>query len=124
MNVAQRRVAREWTTIQAMIRLYCRDLHGGRKALCEECEALRAYAERRLARCPFAEEKPTCVMCPVHCYEAAMRERVRQVMRHAGPRMLLRHPVLALLHLRDEKLPLSEKAARIAERLRRPAGEG
>ncbi len=30
-----------------------------------------------------------------------MRERVRAVMRYAGPRMLLCHPILALLHLRD-----------------------
>ena len=57
--------------------------------------------------------------CPVHCYEAAMRERVRQVMRYAGPRMLLRHPILALLHLRDERRPLSERAQKVAERLQR-----
>jgi hypothetical protein len=116
---AERRVAREWKTIQAMVRIYCRSLHGGRKALCAPCEELRAYAERRLEKCPFAEEKPTCVKCPVHCYEAEMRERVRQVMRYAGPRMLLRHPILALLHLRDERLPLSEKARKVAERLRK-----
>ena len=119
MNVAERRVAREWKTVQAMIRIRCRELHEGEKALCDGCEELRRYAERRLEKCPFAEEKPACVMCPVHCYEATMRERVRQVMRYAGPRMVLRHPVLALRHLRDEKRPLSEKARRVAERLRR-----
>ena len=124
MTAAERRVAREWKTVQAMVRIACRDLHGTRDGLCSGCEELRLYAERRLAKCPFAEEKPTCVKCPVHCYEAAMRERVRQVMRYAGPRMLLRHPVLALLHLRDERLSLSEKAERVAERLRRAAGEG
>ena len=48
-----------------------------------------------------------------------MRERVRQVMRYAGPRMLLRHPILALLHLRDERRPLSERAQKVAERLQR-----
>ena len=53
--------------------------------------------------------------------EAAMRERVRVVMRYAGPRMLLRHPVLTLLHLRDERLPLSEKAQKEAERIRKQA---
>lgn len=124
MTSAERRIAREWKTVQAMIRVYCRDLHGSRKVLCAECEELRSYAERRLEKCPFAEEKPTCVKCPVHCYEAAMRERVRQVMRYAGPRMLLRHPLLAIFHLRDERLPLSEKAERVAERLRAKAGEG
>ena len=124
MTPARRRIEREWKTIQSMIRLYCRSLHGGRKALCTECEGLRLYAEKRLEKCPFAEEKPTCVRCPVHCYEAAMRERVRQVMRWAGPRMLLRHPVLALLHLRDERLPLSEKAEKVAERIRRQGRTG
>ena len=110
MTPSERRIAREWRTVQAMIRIACRDLHGPREGLCADCEGLRLYAERRLERCPFAHEKPTCVKCPVHCYEAEMRERVRQVMRHAGPRMLLRHPVLALRHLWDERLPLSEKA--------------
>lgn len=119
MTSAERRIAREWKTLQLMIWLSCRDLHGRRKALCAPCEELRAYAERRLGKCPFAEEKPTCVMCPVHCYEAEMRERVRQVMRYAGPRMLLRHPVLAIRHLLDERRPLSAKAARVAERLSR-----
>ncbi len=121
MTSAERRVAREWKTIQAMIRLYCRNQHGKGSALCDTCEELRLYAERRLEKCPFAEEKPTCVMCPVHCYEASMRERVRQVMRYAGPRMLLRHPILALRHLRDEKLPLSPKALKVAERLKKQA---
>jgi hypothetical protein len=30
-----------------------------------------------------------------------MRERIRRVMRLAGPRMLLRHPVLAIRHTMD-----------------------
>jgi hypothetical protein len=30
-----------------------------------------------------------------------MRERVRGVMRYAGPRMIRRHPVLAVLHVLD-----------------------
>jgi hypothetical protein len=30
-----------------------------------------------------------------------MRERVREVMRYAGPRMLLHHPWLAICHLVD-----------------------
>lgn len=122
MTAAERRVAREWKTIQAMIRIYCRRLHGGSGALCAACEELRRYAERRLEKCPFAEEKPTCVKCPVHCYESGMRDRVRQVMRTSGPRMLLRHPLLALLHLRDERLGLSPKAQRVAERLKKTGG--
>jgi len=48
---------------------------------------------------PFlAPHKPTCARCPVHCYRPAMRTEVQQVMRYAGPRMLWRHPWLALRH--------------------------
>ena len=94
------RLRREQRTFEAMLALYCRDLHGGRRgALCPECDELGAYARERLARCPFGPAKPTCKLCPVHCYRPAMRERVRAMMRHAGPRMLLHRTVLALFQL-------------------------
>ena len=35
----------------------------------------------------------------VHCYQPEMREKIRQVMRFAGSRMLLYHPALALWHV-------------------------
>jgi hypothetical protein len=53
--------------------------------------------------CPLIEDKPTCASCPVHCYKPVMRERIRAVMRYAGPRMLRRHPVLAILHLLERR---------------------
>jgi hypothetical protein len=34
-----------------------------------------------------------------------MRETVRAVMRYAGPRMIWRHPVLALAHVRHGRRP-------------------
>jgi len=94
------RLARELKTIRSMLRTYCRDHHGG-VTLCTECETLLAYAEKRLAGCPYGEDKPTCTNCQIHCYGPAQREQVRQVMRYAGARMLLRHPYLALTHLAD-----------------------
>lgn len=30
-----------------------------------------------------------------------MREQIKAVMRYAGPRMLLHHPILALFHMLD-----------------------
>ncbi len=62
---------------------------------------LMDYATRRLDRCIFGDEKPTCTNCKVHCYTAAMREQVRVVMRYAGPRMMWRHPLLAFAHVAD-----------------------
>lgn len=94
-------MTREKRTVEAMIRLYCQGEHGGSKDLCPECRALLDYSLARLEHCPFQERKTTCAKCPVHCYRPEMRERVRTVMRYAGPRMLYRHPVLALLHLLD-----------------------
>ncbi len=95
------RLARELATVEAMMKIYCHDLHGEDGGLCEGCGALMAYATRRLDRCVFGDEKPTCANCKVHCYSAAMREQVRVVMRYAGPRMLRRHPLLAIAHLID-----------------------
>jgi superfamily II helicase len=94
-------MAREQRTVEAMIDLYCREQHATEAALCTECAALRDYARQRLARCPFQENKTTCARCPVHCYKRQMRDQIREVMRYSGPRMLTRHPILALMHLVD-----------------------
>jgi len=84
-----------------MVAVYCGDRHDAHEGLCADCIELMAYATRRLDRCIFGDEKPTCANCKVHCYNATMRERVRIVMRYAGPRMLWRHPLLAIRHLVD-----------------------
>jgi hypothetical protein len=96
------RRARELRTLEAMIRCYCRDHHpGAGESLCSACQDLLAYAARRLARCCYEESKPTCNRCPIHCYAPVQRSQVREVMRHAGPRILWQHPVLALWHWLD-----------------------
>ncbi len=85
-----------------MTRMYCRRHHGNRD-LCADCRRLLDYALERLARCPFGEAKPSCRRCPVHCYAPEPRAAIRAIMRWAGPRMLFRHPRLALRHLLDER---------------------
>jgi Nitrous oxide-stimulated promoter len=88
------------STVSAMVRIYCRAHHADASGgLCPACAELTRYAEMRLATCPFGEEKTTCRECPVHCYRAGEREAMRVVMRYAGPRMLWRHPLLAIRHL-------------------------
>ncbi|MCC6853203.1 MAG: nitrous oxide-stimulated promoter family protein [Comamonadaceae bacterium] len=115
------RLVREWRTMAAMLHIWCDAQHGaaarGGRPLCEACEELLAYARQRLAHCPFGPAKPTCARCPVHCYGRRQRQAVREVMRCAGPRMLARHPWLAIAHLLDGRraLPPSPRARRAAQ---------
>jgi hypothetical protein len=109
------RMVREKKTVAAMVHLYCRRLHGTRRDLCSECEGLLSYARARLDRCPFQEDKPTCSKCPIHCYKPEPREKIRAVMLYAGPRMLLSHPVLALLHLIDGRREAPGRARRLPQ---------
>lgn len=112
MNKERPRFEREKETLQAMIRIYCRDLHQTGNTLCEGCQELQDYALTRLDKCTFGADKPKCADCPIHCYKPAMRERIRMVMRHAGPKMLVKHPMLALGHVVDGILHQPPKTAR------------
>ncbi|MBK1720222.1 nitrous oxide-stimulated promoter family protein [Thiocystis violacea] len=107
-----RRITREKKTIAAMMAIYCSDHHGARSGLCDGCASLLDHAERRLDTCPFQEEKPVCKACEVHCYAPTRRERVREVMRYAGPRMLWPHPILSLGHILDKWRPVPKLKTR------------
>ena len=128
VDVLKRKREREQEIVSQMIALYCKGNHsahrsvslrerggemrqmregaalrergsGERWDLCPECTELEAYAHARSERCPFMEEKTFCSNCTVHCYRPEMRERIRTVMRYAGPRMLFHHPVMAIRHM-------------------------
>ena len=121
------RLQRESLTIKLMIGIYCQGNHknplltplitpagarsvkGGmgvsspdEESLCPTCGDLLRYSLKRIEKCPFRADKPTCGRCPVHCYKSEKRAQVRQVMRYAGPRMLLYHPLLTVFHYLDE----------------------
>ena len=95
------RIEEEKAVVEQMIRLYCQK-YEGHDELCPSCKELLDYALRRLDRCRFGEQKPTCKKCPVHCYRPEMKERIRMVMRWSGPRMIIYHPIAALRHLYRE----------------------
>ena len=84
------------------------------------------YAHRRLEKCPYGSDKPTCANCPIHCYKPAQRQMAKNVMRFAGPRMTLRHPVRSLTHLFDRlrKAPHPMKMRSELRRRRKAAGQG
>ena len=88
----------EEKTIYAMHKLYCKDNHGD-DDLCDSCHEIYNYSIKRIEACHFQPDKPACSHCPVHCYKADMREKVRDIMRYAGPRMIYRHPFFAVMHI-------------------------
>lgn len=112
-RLATSRLSRELKTIGVMLRIYCRDHHPGATRsdarLCDECAALFDYARKRLASCPYGPDKPTCANCQIHCYGPTQRETTRVMMRYAGPRMMWRHPWLAIAHVLDGKRPAPPK---------------
>ncbi|MCD8115881.1 MAG: nitrous oxide-stimulated promoter family protein [Oscillospiraceae bacterium] len=94
---------REKEMVFQMIALYCKKNHHTNGTLCQDCEALTQYAWQRSDKCPFMETKTFCSNCKVHCYKPEMREKIRQVMRFSGPRMLFHHPIAAIRHVIETK---------------------
>lgn len=106
-KTAKRR-AREKRTISQMVALYCAGNHEAAvrietahcgEAVCADCLAIDANAVQRTERCRKMDEKTSCEQCGNHCYRPVDRERIREVMRYAGPRMLGKHPLAAMRHL-------------------------
>lgn len=96
MNISK--IEREKRVVARMIDLYCRK-NLKVAELPEEYRELLNYAHKRLEGCKFGEAKPACKRCPIHCYKPSMRDKIRAVMRWAGPRMLLYDPIAAIRHL-------------------------
>ena len=102
MDVKTRREQKK-KTVSLMIKIYCRQKHGS-KELCPECTALDAYAKLRGEKCPFIQTKTFCSNCKVHCYKKDMREKIREVMRFSGPRMVFHRPVMVIRHVIGSKI--------------------
>ena len=90
---------RERTVVTEMIAVYCHGHHGTHGSeLCPECSELSSYAATRIKKCPFMATKSFCSQCRVHCYAPTERARIKDIMRYAGPRMLVHHPVMTVRH--------------------------
>ncbi len=82
--------------LEQFVHIHCRGKHkipNGK--LCADCDDLLSYSLRRLQRCP-QDPKPACKHCEIHCYKPVYREKIRDVMRYSGKRLLL-HGRLDLL---------------------------
>lgn len=93
------RIEREKKIIALMIDIYCQRKHGNKKGeLCDECKELLEYAHKRLSFCKFGENKSTCSRCPIHCYKKDMKEKVKDVMKFSGPRLIVHNPIELVRH--------------------------
>lgn len=92
------RIEEEKNVVELMIKLYCRKKEGN-KELCQSCTELIQYSHARLEKCKFGQGKPVCKKCKVHCYKRDMQERIKEVMRFSGPRMILYYPIPAIKYL-------------------------
>ena len=113
MNVEEKR-QHEKQVLTTMCKIYCKGNHGKLKdgKLCPECQELLDYALFRTDKCPFMETKTFCSNCKVHCYKPEMREKIREVMRYSGPRMIFHHPAAAIRHViltKKEKKQIESK---------------
>ena len=57
--------------------------------LCEECRRLLLHAVSKRAICPY-DPKPSCKKCDTHCYAPGYREKIREVMRYSGMRLIMK----------------------------------
>lgn len=103
MGLFLMRLEREAVTVRKMIALYCQLNHNSNGTLCQDCQHLSDYAMKRLENCPYDEDKPTCKNCTIHCYRQYEKDKIREIMMFSGPKMLFRHPYLAIMHLIDNR---------------------
>ncbi len=94
------KISFERKTVQAMIDIYYKQFKDDEHNL--EKLDVESYAMKRLSYCQFGEEKPTCKVCPVHCYKKSYKEKLQQIMRYSGPRMMIYHPIMSMEHLIKE----------------------
>lgn len=94
-------IQEEKQTVMYMLDIYYSyPRHQGRQ---KEKQALEKYVMTRLDFCRFGDKKPTCKTCPKHCYRQDYQDKIQEVMRFSGPRMLMKHPILTFKHLIKEK---------------------
>lgn len=93
-----KRISKEKEIVQLMIKLYCDKKHECEEELCSECNELLEYAHKRLSYCKFGDDKSSCSRCPIHCYKKDMKEKIKEVMRFSGPRLIIYRPYEFIRH--------------------------
>lgn len=91
-------------TLEAMGRIFCKAHHPGPKDASGLCVSCRGTVDVSLAHtesCPHGHVG-NCQDCATHCQRGENRERIREIMRFAAPRMAFCHPLMAIDYLRKK----------------------
>ncbi len=75
-----------------------KELTGKQPRLCPDCQKLLAHALVKRTVCPM-DPKPQCKHCPNHCYAPTYRQKIQEVMKYSGRKLVMRGRVDYLLHL-------------------------
>ncbi len=94
-------ITREKKMVEAMVKIYCKNHHDTKKALCSECAQIKDYAMNRLENCRYQEKKPVCGRCGLKCYNSTFRDKTEKMFTYSGPRMFFQHPILGIQHICD-----------------------
>lgn len=98
----------ERETVKWMITYFCLKNHKEGE-ICSRCLQLLEYAGKRIDHCPHGAYKPVCSNCEIHCYKDIYRERIREVMKFSGPRVIFRKPVFGMKYLIKKKFYKNNK---------------
>lgn len=96
------KIEKEKQTVTFMIAFYCKHKHNTNQ-LCNNCNLLTQYALKQLDNCKYGNNKTACRDCKTHCYKPEMRQKIREVMRYSGPRMIFYAPILTIKHFMKMK---------------------
>lgn len=95
-----KRIDKEKKIVKMMIDIYCSGKHKTKKnEFCSECSTLLNYANQRLSNCKFGNNKTSCSKCPIHCYKKDMKEKIKEVMKYSGPRLIIYKPYEFIRHI-------------------------
>ncbi len=92
------RLNTEKKVFKKMVLIYCKNKHQ-KNTPCSECREIIEYGIEKIDNCFYAEKKPFCSKCSIHCYNKNMQKKVKDIMRFSGPRIIFYHPFISLKHL-------------------------
>ncbi|NVN90169.1 MAG: nitrous oxide-stimulated promoter family protein [Desulfuromonadales bacterium] len=111
METVEKRQKRDIRLIGSFVQVHCSGRHGsvrrssyplpaglGDILICPDCAHFMKYVVTKRLNCPLEAEKPSCKHCRIHCYAAAERKKIREIMAYSGRRMIMRGRLDYLWH--------------------------